>query len=557
MPKEVEALRTSLDSRLTALEKALADPKQHSSLETLILDLARIATEEADATARQAVLDAQKAGQDAAAAARTDAAAALEAEKTESVALREVIDQAKAALKQAEAALKDERRTAEAANREVAGAHRELAAIRESLEQQQTASVSQRRELDAALAAVEAERVRAAAIEQQVAQARAEEESERTKLAAELAQERAALESERAAAGQLLQTSSELEQHLATARTELSAVRTERDEARRDIDTVRGGLDSTRGERDAATRDLEAARRELDGIRQDADTRTQTLSRSQAEQELALKTAQDGARSAEARLEQAMRERDAAQNDATELKRQLDAAEGAIRERDALKRELQAAHEARDAADVLDAVRSIEPDTEIDGDSETVVDLTSISKEEERQLVIENRIRALELALRDAETRAESAELELDLQRRLAPAAKHAKPVEPPSAEPAPAPVSEVTDGSTAEQFRGPARAAKRVQFKGETDIQVDGTPGKLVDLSLTGAQLLTATAMKPNRLIKVTLPMGDSSIACKAKVMWSRLEPRSGQLWYRAGVSFTSADQIALETFLGVHQKP
>ena len=43
------------------------------------------------------------------------------------------------------------------------------------------------------------------------------------------------------------------------------------------------------------------------------------------------------------------------------------------------------------------------------------VDLTSVTKEEEeRQLAIENRIRGLELALRDAETRAESAELELD-----------------------------------------------------------------------------------------------------------------------------------------------
>ena len=83
MPKEVEALRTSLDSRLTALEKALADPTQHGSLEALILDLARIATEEADATARRAVLDAQKAGQTAAAEARTEATEALEAEKVE------------------------------------------------------------------------------------------------------------------------------------------------------------------------------------------------------------------------------------------------------------------------------------------------------------------------------------------------------------------------------------------------------------------------------------------------------------------------------------------
>ena len=61
---------------------------------------------------------------------------------------------------------------------------------------------------------------------------------------------------------------------------------------------------------------------------------------------------------------------------------------------------------------------------------------------------------------------------------------------------------------------------------------------------------------MKPNRLVTVMLPMGDSSVACKAKVMWSRLEPRAGQLWYRAGVSFTSIDQVALETFLRAHQK-
>jgi hypothetical protein len=434
--------------------------------------------------------------------------------------------------------------------------------------------VNQRRELEAALAAAEAERTRASAIEQQVADARAEGESERTRLAAELAQERAAVDSERAAADQLRQTSAALEQQLAAARAQLSAFGAEQDAARRDIDTVRGELDavrrelevarderdSMRGERDAATRDLETARGELDGIRQDAHTRTQTLSRSQAEHELALKTAQDGARGAGARLADAIRERDAAQHEATELKRQLEEAETMIRERDALQRELRAAHDARDAAEAREAVRNISPNTDIDGDSETVVDLTIISKEEERQLAFENRIRALELALRDAETRAESAELELDQQRRPAPEAKRAVPISVATRQPAPAPASvpvppsEVTDGSMSEQYRGAARAAKRVQFNSETDIQIDGTPGKLVDLSLTGAQVLTPTAMKPHCLIKVALPMGDTSLSCNAKVMWSRLEPRSGKLWYRAGVSFTSADQAALQAFLGDH---
>ena len=580
MPKEVEALRASLDSRLTALEKALADPKQHGSLESLILDLARIATEEADATTRQAVLAAQKAGHTAAAAARTEAASALEAERGESDALRQVIDQAKAALKQAEAALKDERRASEAATRDAAGLQRELTAARTSLEQEQTARASERRELDTALSAVEAERARAASVEHQIARAHAEAESQFAALASDLEQYRVALEQERAAAAQLSHTSSKLQADLATVLGELSTARTELDStrnaldtsraeldaARRDFEAARGEVDAARAERDAMHREFDAVRRELDGVRHDAEARTQTLSHSQAEQEQAIRTAQDAARDAEARFEQTIRERDAIQNENLVLKQQLEFAasavrerdalkeqlvfaEGAIRERDALKRELQAAHEARDAAEMLAAARNTEPGAPFEFDVETVVDLTSVSKEEERQLAIENRIRALELALRDAETRAEAAELELDLQRRAAPSDRGTKLADstlpPPSTTP-----------EQPEQFRGPARAAKRVAFKGEFDIQVDGTPGKLVDMSITGAQLLTPSAMKPNRLIKVTFPMGDTVIACKAKVMWSRLEPRAGQLWYRAGVSFTSADQIALEAFLSAHQK-
>ena len=63
--------------------------------------------------------------------------------------------------------------------------------------------------------------------------------------------------------------------------------------------------------------------------------------------------------------------------------------------------------------------------------SETVVDLTSVTEEEERQLAIEQRIRTLELALRDAEMRAQSAELELDAHLRPARAFTPSVPVEP------------------------------------------------------------------------------------------------------------------------------
>ncbi len=49
---ELEALHAALDSRLAALEAALADPNE-CALEPLILDLARTATQEAEANARK------------------------------------------------------------------------------------------------------------------------------------------------------------------------------------------------------------------------------------------------------------------------------------------------------------------------------------------------------------------------------------------------------------------------------------------------------------------------------------------------------------------------
>jgi hypothetical protein len=49
---DLEALHAELDSRLAALEAALADPHE-CALEPLILDLARTATQEAEANARR------------------------------------------------------------------------------------------------------------------------------------------------------------------------------------------------------------------------------------------------------------------------------------------------------------------------------------------------------------------------------------------------------------------------------------------------------------------------------------------------------------------------
>ena len=52
--RHLDALRGAIDLRLAALEAALSDPTRSTALEALILDLARVATLEAQAAAQLA-----------------------------------------------------------------------------------------------------------------------------------------------------------------------------------------------------------------------------------------------------------------------------------------------------------------------------------------------------------------------------------------------------------------------------------------------------------------------------------------------------------------------
>ena len=57
---ELDALRTALDQRLAALEAGLANPDGSEALENLVIELARVATAEADATATRVCLQARR-----------------------------------------------------------------------------------------------------------------------------------------------------------------------------------------------------------------------------------------------------------------------------------------------------------------------------------------------------------------------------------------------------------------------------------------------------------------------------------------------------------------
>src|SRR3954471_4672459 len=90
---ELERLRTALDTKLAKLEAALENPDTCPSLETLVIDLARVATREADATATRASLEARLVVEDHVAAQR-----GAESDRAAVAALRADLDAARTAL---------------------------------------------------------------------------------------------------------------------------------------------------------------------------------------------------------------------------------------------------------------------------------------------------------------------------------------------------------------------------------------------------------------------------------------------------------------------------
>jgi len=100
-------------------------------------------------------------------------------------------------------------------------------------------------------------------------------------------------------------------------------------------------------------------------------------------------------------------------------------------------------------------------------------------------------------------------------------------------------------------------RTSPRYGFSDPVTVQINGTPGQLCDLSAGGCQVLSPNALKPNQVVKVTLPSGPKPLSCSGKIIWAKLEaPALGRpAGYRAGVQFTKPDQAAIDAFIISHR--
>jgi hypothetical protein len=95
-------------------------------------------------------------------------------------------------------------------------------------------------------------------------------------------------------------------------------------------------------------------------------------------------------------------------------------------------------------------------------------------------------------------------------------------------------------------------RRAPRHAIRDGVEIQLDGNPVRVVDMSQVGAQVISATILRPNQKVRVSIPNDEFVMRFRGSVAWAKFElphptepPR-----YRAGVEFADADPAALESF-------
>jgi chromosome segregation ATPase len=307
--REIDALRAALDSRLLALEAALAHPEPHESLEALVIDLARVATAEAEASAARASLDAQIEAQE-----RTkEAAEAKRLVETERASVNTARAELEAARKSIEQQLAQERASARKNAEHATALQREMAEVRQALESRSSA--------------LEAARVAASSV-QDAAGARM-----------------AAIEAEK---GRLERAVAELQARVndAEARARKAQGIAEQFEVAR---------------RDADVKAAEAVKRatEADSRRQQVEARAQEVESRRLEAEARAREADARAQAADGRITEAQRARDALAKEMDTLRqavhREREAAE-ARRAEDATKLQ---EHEQRFAASV-EKIRSLE-----------------------------------------------------------------------------------------------------------------------------------------------------------------------------------------------------
>ena len=91
-------------------------------------------------------------------------------------------------------------------------------------------------------------------------------------------------------------------------------------------------------------------------------------------------------------------------------------------------------------------------------------------------------------------------------------------------------------------------RTAERFMLPHATQIETNGVRARLVDLSDTGAQVVSPHVLRPNEEVGLILDGGVEKLRLAGVIAWSTLELKDGRPRYRAGVRFHAPTSEAFD---------
>ena len=97
-------------------------------------------------------------------------------------------------------------------------------------------------------------------------------------------------------------------------------------------------------------------------------------------------------------------------------------------------------------------------------------------------------------------------------------------------------------------------RHAVRFRLKEAVRVVANGGLGELIDLSTTGAQLLTTARLRPEQPIRLTLGDDVAMTRIRGVVAWVAAELSNAGVRYRAGIAFADHDPKVLEALCRRH---
>lgn len=91
------------------------------------------------------------------------------------------------------------------------------------------------------------------------------------------------------------------------------------------------------------------------------------------------------------------------------------------------------------------------------------------------------------------------------------------------------------------------SRRAPRFRVDVEMNVIIDGNPARVIDLSMIGAQVVSATSLRPNQRIRISM----EGLRFNAAVAWASLELPAEGPRYRAGINFQDANAAVITRLL------